>query len=286
LRVTHEYAFAGIRGAYRTTQRLRAVRTDDGWRIRSDLGERGLPPWEVTAFSARRTRHFMVLAPPGVAVDDLLTTLESGYDRMRTLLTRGNLRRRYLVVVAADAAQARELTVQIRGVQALAAISDAAIREQGPEREVAAVMSLRLVVVWPAFALLTAEGRSRVITHELTHAALAGATSGRTPAWLAEGVALYVSGDRRLAPPDPDLAALSQPDAIALRTGDEQAAAYAASSAAAFAIAERFGRRRLLALYDAFGKPSLKGDPGRRLVDRALRRQLGIGLAELEASLG
>jgi hypothetical protein len=125
-----------------------------------------------------------------------------------------------------------------------------------------------------------------VITHELTHAALADSTSGRTPAWLAEGVALYVSGDRRLAPPEPNLAALSRPNAIALLTGEEQATAYSASSAAAFAIAERFGRRRLLALYDAFSEPSLRGDPGRRLVNRALRRELGISLAELEAGVG
>jgi hypothetical protein len=180
----------------------------------------------------------------------------------------------------------RRLTVQIRGVQALAAISDAAIREQGPEREIVAVVSLRLLVLWPAFELLSLEGRSRVITHELTHAALAGSTSGRTPAWMAEGVALYVSGDRRAPPPDPNLAALSRPDAIALLTGDGQATAYAASSAAAFAIAERFGRRRLLALHDAFGDPSLRGPPGRRLVNRALRRELGISLAELEAGLG
>jgi hypothetical protein len=120
------------------------------------------------------------------------------------------------------------------------------------------------------------------VTHELTHAALTGSTSGRTPAWLTEGVALYVSGDRRPAPPNVDLAALAEPDSIARLTGDAQANAYSASSAAAFAIADRFGTERLLTLYDAFNDPKLRGP---RIVDRALRRELGITLAELEAVL-
>ena len=121
-----------------------------------------------------------------------------------------------------------------------------------------------------------------MVTHELTHAALTGSTSGRTPAWLTEGIALYVSGDRRAAPPDADLAALSRPDAIARLTGEAQAGAYSASSAAAFTIADRFGTERLLDLYEAFNDPKLRRP---RIVDRALRRELGITLAELEAAL-
>ena len=95
-----------------------------------------------------------------------------------------------------------------------------------------------------------------------------GETSGRTPAWLAEGVAMYVSGDRRAAPPGADLGKLSDPDAIARLAGDAQADAYGASSAAAFAIVERFGARRLLRLYDAFNDEKLRGQAGRRLVNR------------------
>ncbi|MGH2950284.1 MAG: hypothetical protein ACRDPC_29130, partial [Solirubrobacteraceae bacterium] len=286
LRVTGDYAIAGVRSTYESTHRVVAVRSGGRWRIRAVRGGRGLPPWEVAAFSERRTRHFVVLAPPAVQVDELLPVLETGYERMREALSRGTLRRRYLVVVAADAGQARSLTTDIRGVAALAAISDATIREQGAEREVAEVISLRLLVVWPPFSALDAEDRGRVVAHELTHAALAGSTSGRTPAWLVEGLALYVSGDRRPASPGADLAALSEPEAIARLSGEAQAAAYATSAAAAFAIEERFGHRRLLRLYDAFGDPELEGPPGRRLVNRALRRELGITLAELEAGLG
>jgi hypothetical protein len=284
--VSGEYELESVRGSYRVSHRIVAVRSGEGWRVRAVSGGRGRPPWEVAAFGERRSRHFVVLAPPEVPVDELFQALEAGYAQIRSQLRRGSLRRRYLVVVAGDARQANRLTTAIRGVGTLAAIADAVIREQGPERRVSRVVSLRLLVVWPRFSLLEAAGRQRVIAHELTHVALAGSTSGRTPAWLVEGIALYVSRDRRTAPPGADLGALSRPDAIAGLSGDAQADAYSASSAAAFAIVDRFGRGRLLALYDAFNDPVLEGDPGRRLVDRALRRELGITLRELEADLG
>ena len=73
------------------------------------------------------------------------------------------------------------------------------MQETGPAQRVSAVVSQRLVVVWPPFSSLDADGQQRVVTHELTHAALAGVTSGRTPAWLSEGIALYVSEDRRVS---------------------------------------------------------------------------------------
>ena len=114
--------------------------------------------------------------------------------------------------------------------------------------------------MWQAFGGLGPEERAKVVTHELTHAALAGSTSGRTPAWLGEGVALYVV--RRPARPRRRARtsrALSRPDAIARLAGTAQGDAYATSSAAAFAIADRFGRRALLRLYDAFNDPSLRG---------------------------
>jgi hypothetical protein len=281
IRVDARFEYAGVRSTFHSQRRVTAVRVGGRWRVRAVRGERGLPPWEIAPFTERRSRHFVVLSPPGVPAEQLVPDLENGYARMRDLLSRARLRRRYLVVVAGDAAQTRALTETIRGVETLTAISDASIRERGVEQRVTDVESVRLLVVWPAFSTLDPDGRQRVVTHELTHAALAGSTSGRTPAWLVEGVALYVSGDRRFAPPGADLGALSRPDAIGRLTGAGQASAYAVSSAAAFAIAERFGRRRLLALYDAFNDPRLVGRPGRRLTNRALRRELGITLSDV-----
>lgn len=281
VRVESGYRIAGVRGTFEADYRARVVRTRDGWRILREGGARGRPPWEVDDFRERRSEHFVVLAPPEVPVDELVVALEDGYATMRDLLSSGRLRRRYLVVVAAGAERARALTTAIRGVETLAALSDASVIQGGPAEEITRVVSVRLVVVWPPFSALDAEGRIRVVTHELTHAALTGSTSGRTPAWLSEGVALYVSGDRRPALPAADLAALSRPDSIARLTGEAQANAYDASSAAAFAIADRFGTDRLLDLYEAFNDARLRGRAGARLVDRALRRVLGISLADV-----
>jgi hypothetical protein len=278
-RVAERYGVAGVRSTFQSTRRLDLAKRGRRWRVVEEHGRRGLPPWDVATFAERRTRHFVLLAPADLPVDDLLVALEDGYAAIRARVKGG--RRRYLVIAAADPAQARALTTQIRGLETLAAITDATINEQGPAHAVSEVVALRLLVVYSAYAALDADGRRRTITHELTHAALAGSTSGRTPAWLVEGVAMYVSGDRRPAPPNPDLAALSRPGSIARLSGDAQADAYGSSSAAAFAIVDRFGAGKLLGLYDAFNDESLHGTPGPRLVNRALKRELGIALSQL-----
>ncbi len=279
-KVEERYGMARIAGRFETTRQVRLRRTGKRWRVAAVKGQRGLPPWDVADFREHRTRHFVVLGPGRMRVDSLLAALESGYAAMRTRLAQP-LRRRYLVIAAANAAQARALTSQIHGLSSLAAISDATISERGSAQAVSKVVSLRLLVVYSAYASLTSEGRRRTIAHELTHAALAGSTSGRTPAWLVEGVAMYVSGDRRPAPADPNLAALSAPGAIAKLSGTAQGRAYAASSAAAFAIVDRWGDKKLLKLYDVFNDASLHGTPGPQLVNRALRRELGTSLAAL-----
>lgn len=279
-RVTTLYSLRGVRGEFRVNRRV-TFRRRGRWRVTRVEARRGAPPWEVGDFVERRSRHFAVLAPAGLEIGDLAGALERGYATMRGLLPRGRLQRRYLALVTADASQARALTTRIQGIETLAAISDATVIQSAPAAAVEQVVGLRLLVVWGTFATLPPEERETTITHELTHAALAGATSGRTPSWLSEGVALYVSGDRRPAPPGADLVALSRPAAIARLAGIPQADAYSASSAAAYAIVERFGRRELFRLYDVFNKPSLRGRPGPRLANRATRRVLGIGLGDV-----
>jgi hypothetical protein len=295
------YALAGVQGRFDAERMMRAVRTADGWRIRSETSRRRRHPWEVAPFTAQRSRHFLILAPYGLDDSGLTDALEAGYARIKTILAAGRLRRRYAVVVAADAREARQMTSGIRGVATLAAISDTAVREEGAAERVARISSQRLLVVWSAFAPLDPDGRQRVVAHELTHAALADVTSGRTPSWLLEGIALYVSGDRRVAEAAQlvgaealgggaprralTLTGLSDPDAIARLGGDAQTAAYAYASSAAFYIVARYGRRRFLDLYDVFNQDSLPGRPGPTLVDRALRRVLHVPLLKLERNL-
>ncbi len=296
LRVLALYGVRGVRGRFATARRITARETAAGWRVVRDTSPRERHPWELGRVQARRTKHFVVLAPATLELGALTDALEGGYARMGDVLEKPRLRKRYLVVVAGGAHSARALTESIRGVESLAAIADAEVQETGPAQRVTAVVSQRLVIVWPPFSTLGPDGQQRVVTHELTHAALAGTTSGRTPAWLAEGIALYVSGDRRdsdaaryLAGEAGDrarramsLPKLSRPDAIARLSGSRQAAAYAYASAAAFYVAERFGRGRFLRLYRAFNDEELPGRTGPVATRRAVRRTLGVSLNRLD----
>jgi hypothetical protein len=305
LRVRARYALGGVAGRFEAVREVTARRTAEGWRVLCDTSVRERHPWEVAAFRAQRSRHFLLLTSrpaPGLA-----EAFETGYVRIRRALPGAALRRRYLVVVAADRPMARALTREIRGVESLAAIADAEVRETGPARRVTEVVSQRVVVVWPSFAPLGPADRARLATHELTHAALAPATSGRTPAWLLEGIALWTSGDERSSDAAQLLAGrqiagasaaqsaaargvlslrrLARPDAIGRLAGLRQGAAYAYASAAAFHVAERYGRRKLLALYDAFNDDGLTGRADETLDDRATRRILGVSLARLDRDL-
>ena len=299
LRVQALYGVRGVRGRFGTPRRISARRTAAGWRVRRESSPRERHPWEIGRVQARRSKHFVVLAPSGLELGALMTALEGGYARMGDVLEKPRLRRRYLVVVAGGAQAARALTERIRGVESLAAISDAEVQETGPAQRVSSVVSQRLVVVWPPFSTLGADGQQRVVTHELTHAALAGVTSGRTPAWLIEGIALYVSEDRRVSDASRYLAgeasgsarralslpALSEPDAIARLSGDRQAVAYAYASAASYYVVERWGRSRYLKLYRAFNDEKLPGATGPATTRRAVRRTLGVSLATLDRDL-
>ena len=293
------YRVRGISGRFNARQRLTLQWNGRDWRVRDASARRGQLAWDVGPQRRIRTPHFVLWAPPGVdpAAAGLPDALEAGYVRMRGVLARGRLRKRYLVVVAGDARQARALTDMIRGVASLAAITDTEVRQEGPAQRVVEVASQRLLVIWPSFVSIGPEARGTVVAHELTHAAVARSTSGRTPAWLVEGLALYVSGDERSAeaaqlmlggsgPGAPSLGKLSDPDVIARLDGEAQNAAYAYSSAAAFYIGERYGQDALLELYDAFNDDSLKGPGGDpRLTDAATRRVLRVRLRDLEREL-
>jgi hypothetical protein len=304
LRVASAWGIRGVRGTFVVERRLTAARRPGGWRITGERDRRGVPPWEAGDYAQQRIGHFIVLAPRalGIASSALPSALDAGYRAIHAALPKLALKRRYLVVVAPSASAARELTQDIRGVAGLAAISDTAVHETGPAEQVREVVSQRLLVVWPPFISQSEEERRRVIAHELTHAVLAGSTSGRTPSWLVEGIAMLASGDRRdnevtavlqgragaqaeAASQEFSLRALSPPDAIARLTGARQAGAYAYASAATYALANQFGDRAVLRLYDVFNDESLRGKPGPGLVDRALRRTVGEGIDAFEARL-
>ena len=246
----------------------------------------------------------MILAPREIGVQ--YAGLEPALERAYATLRHAGIGRpagRYLVLVVRSADEGRRLATHISGLESLVAVADTDVREEGIAQRPATVVSSRLVLMWLTYLRLDAAGRQMILEHELTHLVTAPVTSGRAPAWLVEGLALYVSGDRRVAEAARDvsigaagagsqaahrvltLTALSKPGAIARLDGPGQGAAYAYASAAAFYIADRFGRSALLRLYRAFADESLVGKPGAALVDAAVRRVLHEPLVRLERDL-
>jgi hypothetical protein len=291
MRVRSLYGLRGVAGRFGGRRRLVAVRTARGWRVAREAGRRERHPWEVDRYVRRREGRFVLLLPAGLQAGALGPALTGGHAAVRRRLARRRLKGRLLVVVVRDARRAGRITAGIRGVGGLAAITDSRVREAGPALRAVEVSSQRMIVVWPGFGSLPPEERTRVITHELTHAVLAGATSGRTPAWLIEGIALYTSDDRRVAeaataPGRTSLSALARPDRIARLSGAGQGRGYAYASSAAFYVADRYGERALERLYAAFGRESIRGRPGQpRTTDRALRATLGVSLRRFERDL-
>jgi hypothetical protein len=282
----------------------RAAKGRNGWRLTGERLGSERQPWELSRLRQERGRHFVIIAPRelGVATASLEPALERAYAALR----RAGLGRpaaRYLVVVAKDTEEGKRLATHISGLESLVAVADTDVREEGIAQRPATIVSSRLILMWPTYLRLDGAGQQMILEHELTHLVTAPVTSGRTPAWLVEGLALYVSGDRRVAEAARDvsigaagggsqaahrvltLTALSRPGAIARLDGPGQGAAYAYASAAAFYIGDRFGRRALLHLYRVFADESLTGKPGATLVDAAVRRVLHEPLVRLERDL-
>jgi hypothetical protein len=309
IRTVETYRVAGVPGNLFSLRRVYLARRDRrGWRIAGERTGRERQPWEVGRFRLRRSRHFAILAPR--AIDVRAAGLPAALERARRTIARllpDRIARRYLVVVAADASRAHRLASHIAGIESLVAIADSDIREEGAARRPAQVYAQRLVLIWPPYRALGPAGRARILEHELTHLVTAPVTSGLTPSWLVEGLALYVSGDRRVdeaaqllgtvvlggaggsgaaaAHRELSLTSLSAPDAIGRLDGPGQGAAYAYSSAAAFYIADKYGRAALTRLYAVFNADDLPGAAGVAITDAAVRRVLHVSLGRLERNL-
>jgi hypothetical protein len=291
--VTLSYRVRGMKRPFRTQRRVIARRTADGWRITGDKPRREPLPWEVAPFRAVRTRHVVLLAPRGTDVESLRSGLERAYREIRRDLPSRDLPPSVLVLAAGDGRQAQQLTGRIaKGVVAIANVSV----EWGslPALEVERVLAQRLIVVLDRWRTQPEAARQSTLVHEMTHTALDPDTSARTPPWLVEGLAMYVSNDDRSAEararaaglaPSMKLRELCKPNSIFRLNGRQQGAAYAASSAAAETIVARRGNKGLFKLYDAFNDSTIPGRPGAKTTNRVLRRTLGISLAELDAAV-
>jgi len=290
-KVTMSYRVAGMSRPFQTDRRLTAERTPDGWRIAKDAPRAEPLPWEVAAFRATRTPHVVLLTPPGVDPAELRPGLARAYRDISRDLPSRDLPDRVLVIAARDAAMTERLNGRVaRGVVAIANVS--VKYRYGPAREVGRVLAQRMIVVDSRWRTLPPAERQSTLVHEMTHTAMDPDTSGRTPAWLAEGMAMYVSDDDRTAEaaaraagygPAMKLGPISRPNSIFGLSGREQGAAYATASAAVHRIVERKGTSGLFRFYDAFNDSSIRGRRGAQLTDRVMRRSIGMSLDELDA---
>jgi hypothetical protein len=284
----------------------RAERRSGVWRLTSERRGRERQPWDLGPVREVLREHVLLIAPRGLGVGGVSRIFARAY---RTVARRLPVPPgpRYVVVVARDLNAARRMTPRISGLESLVAIADADVRQAPGSERPLAVVSQRLVLIWPGYEAQAPAGRLRVLEHELTHLVTARVTSGLTPSWLVEGLALYVSGDRRVAEAARlldltvadgaggaaadaahrvlALTVLSAPDALARLAGPAQTAAYAYASSAAFYIAARYGRTRLLRLYRIFGADDLPGAAGPEITDAAVSRVLGLRLVDLERNL-
>ena len=291
--VTMSYRVRGVRRPFFTTRKLVVRKEPVGWRVSRDVARAESLPWEVAAFEVTRAPHVVLLTDPAVDAAPLRDGLEQAYREIRRNLPARDLPRRVLVIGARDGAQAERLTGRIApGVVALANVRvDFGSR---PAMEVERVLEQRLIVIDSRWRTLPPEEQQSTLVHEMTHTALNPDTSGRTPPWLIEGVAMYVSGDNRAeearlraagAAASTTLRRLCRPNSIFRLTGSAQGAAYAWSSGAAEAIVAQRGTEDLFRLYDAFNDSKFDGPSCAAITDRVMRRTIDMSLAELEAAV-
>jgi hypothetical protein len=306
LRVEMSYSFDKIDTFYYKTSRMTAQKTPQGWRISNDRPSAGaLAPWEYKTYKARNSTHFLALAPKSMKVGSLMTDLEKGYNRMKRGLPGAKAPKRVLVIVARTSADTKALTKDLKTLNSLTAVAENQYSTTGAAKRIDQTWGQRVFVLWPTYGNRSADERRTVITHELVHTALAGRTSARTPPWLTEGIAMYVSGDDRAGDAGAlisgrgvlkdsskqtavkkamSLARLSKPSALNNMSPVSLSFAYSYSSAAAFAIAQKHGRKGLLKLLSAYNSEKVKGS-GSKLTDRALRRSLHTSLSSLKADV-
>ena len=275
------YTFDGIDTTYYKTSRMTAQKTPDGWRISNDRPSAGtLAPWEYTRYKARTSKHFLALAPKSLKVGNLMTDLEKGRAKMVRGLPGVKPPRKVLVIVARNGKDTKALTKDMKTRRSLVAVAETQYSVKGTAQRVDELWGERVFVMWRSYGDGSPKERQTVVAHELVHAALAHRTSARTPPWLYEGIAMYVSGDNRAgdagalisgrgvlrdaskqgeAKAAMSLTKLSNPRALQKMSSVEISFAYSFSSAAAYTIAEKHGRKALLRLFTAYNSEKNRG---------------------------
>ncbi|WP_405365858.1 hypothetical protein [Kitasatospora sp. NBC_00039] len=268
-------------------RRLALLRTPGGWRVEREESVGGPPPfWDLGTVAPARGEHTLVLGlASGPDAAGLAAVADRAVPAVGVLWGTGWAGRLLLELPATEAQFARLLEADPAGWTGMAAVTTAA---PGAPWHTPAD---RVLVNPEAYGGLSDFGRQVVITHEATHVATRADTRSWTPLWLSEGVADWTGyrgsgrSPQQIAPElARDVAAGRLPTALPVdqdfTAGSAGIAqAYEQSWLACELIARRHGPERLVALYRAVGAAG-RGDDREQWMDRVLRAELGLGLAE------
>ncbi len=293
IRTRMRYRIQGATREFETARKIVARKSPAGWQVVRDTSPEALP-WEVQRYKATRSRHIVLLTPPGIDPGALVPGLERAYRRISRDLPARDLPDRVQVLAATDGDE-----VEALGVKGLASnvVAMADVRRQfkpGTALEVQRVLAQRMTLIMDRYESMPVQEREQTLAHEMVHTALGPDTSGRVPQWLVEGLALYVSredlsayaGAVEAAGERPSLRQLSKEDAIGKLGADAKSAAYVIASAAAHEIVARKGNEGLFRLFEAFNDSTIAGPPGPRTTDKVMRKSVGLSLDELDAAIG
>ncbi|MEV7771851.1 hypothetical protein [Kitasatospora sp. NPDC086791] len=269
-------------------RRIALARTGDGWRVEREESASGPPAlWDFgPGRSAPGARCLVLGSTDGPDPVGLVAVGDRAVPAVEEVWGSAGPGRLLLELPATEEQFARLLEVDPAGWAGMAAVTVAA---PGAPRHTPAD---RVLVNPEAYGRLSDFGRQVVITHEATHVATRSDTRAWTPLWLSEGVADWTAyrdcgrGPQQIAPElTRDVVAGRLPvglpedrDFAAGATGIAQA--YEQSWLACESIARRYGPQRLVAFYRAVGAADGTGEDREHRIDRLLRAELGVGLAE------
>jgi hypothetical protein len=275
------------RGPVTEEERLELAEHGGRWYVLAEREDSTRQLWEQGEITVLRGEHSLVL---GVGREpDTLRALADNADRAVPAVDRvwpGEWPGRVVVVAPATVAEMAELlSAPSAGYRGIAAVTT------GGSGDGEEAPTSRITVNPEAYGLLSEAGQRMVMTHETTHAATRGDTTGSTPLWLSEGFADwagYHGTGRTVRRAAPELlravAAGDLPERLPddgdfafSRSAGQLARSYEAGWLACRMVAVDWGEDKLTELYRAAGH-GVPGGP-----DAVLREVLGVGEREFTA---
>lgn len=271
---TYGMTFAKVRGRWR-------IVSDDDVADREADGARGAP-WDLTRIVVHRSPHALGIfdRTSDASSARLMAWTEQSVravDRAVPLRWRGN------VVVYALSTQRLLRRMGTRYLDRAAVAFPVLDDSEAPTRRV----STR-VLINPRYLPRTEFQGTYLLSHEITHVALAG-TSGGTPSWVQEGLADYVAthgADPRVWAPTPAAVARARKGADAMPGstffGDaDPGFEYNLSLAACAYLADRFGERRLWSFLRRLAAAGYAAGDADAPTERVLQQMFHLDTARL-----